>query len=142
MKNVIYLIILFFLSCDSFDRKLKVENTTDKTLISVVSQDSAFHSPIDEYQLGVNFQNSGFDNEHLYKIPPDAVIAQYGAFNTTWDYIIDNSFNKKLNLYVFEWDSLVKYKSINALYKNNGSFKIITKTKMELENSDWTVKIK
>lgn len=143
MVKLYYICVCLWLfsSCDGYDTKLIVLNKTDKTLVMDITEDSIYslESSMNRYNLDLDDCTAFRKRVQIY---PEQYSKQYGAFNTTWEWVIDRSYNKKLNLYVFEWDSLVKYRSLDSLYKVRGCYKKMTVSKAALEHNDWTVEIK
>lgn len=142
MKRVVWLMFIIASGCDRSDRKLIIENKSSEAVIAEYSFDRTFDSSINEYVVDLGPSRHGRGNNHLFKIEPNTSLPLYGAFNTTWEDIIERSYSKKLNLFVFQWDSLVKYRDLHRLYKARGCYKKFEFTKEQLEGMGWKVTIR
>jgi hypothetical protein len=133
-KNVCYTMVgaLFLLSqsCDYYDARLMIHNDTKRTLAIQVYEDTVPDFPsmnMTEFYLNHTVVSGATYNNVL----PE---------KSGWEKIIYRSKNKKLNLFIYEVDSLHKYKSIDTLIKYR-IYKYYTYSKEELIKDNWAVKI-
>jgi len=137
MKKISVLIlsnVFFLLSCEFLDKKLKIVNKTSKNIIAETSQHQIFYT-----ENLLEFYVRGFDRDHIIGYNE---IDTLSTFNRYWEDEIALSYNKKLNLYVFELDSALKYKGLNEAYQHGAYLKKMELSKEELEARDWVVEIK
>jgi hypothetical protein len=121
-----FFVVLFLTSCDRFDARLKIHNKSGKTIFVITSETE---NPS---------KYNGVEYYKLRNIPPDSSDTKL-LINITWNDYIKHSFNKKLNLYVFDLDTLLKYKNIDSTLKHPiYKFEIPLK---ELEEKDWNITI-
>jgi hypothetical protein len=121
-----FLVILILTSCDRFDARLKIHNKSGKTIFVITSETK-----------NLSIYN-GVEYYKLRNIPPDSSDTKL-LMNITWNDYINHSFNKKLNLYVFDLDTLLKYENIDSTLKHPiYKYEIPLK---ELEKKDWNITI-
>ena len=121
--NLLLVSILFSCVVDKFDARLKIVNKTGKVIFAITSQKMEFStSESIEYFKSVNIKPDTSDN---ILIP------------WNWEEYIKTSFNKKLNLCIFELDTLLKYENIDSTLKHP-----ILKYEIplnELKTNNWVV---
>jgi hypothetical protein len=121
-----FFVVLILTSCDRFDARLKIHNKSGKTIFVITSETE---NPS---------RYNGVEYYKLRNIPPDSSDTKL-LINITWEDYINNSFNKKLNLYVFDLDTLLKYENIDSTLKHPiYKFEIPLK---ELEEKDWNITV-
>jgi hypothetical protein len=115
--------LLFSCVYDKFDARLKIVNKTGKVIFAITSQKIEFStSESIEYFKSVNIKPDTSDN---ILIP------------WNWEEYIKTSFNKKLNLCIFELDTLLKYENIDSTLRHP-----ILKYEIslsELKSNNWVV---
>lgn len=133
MKPIpILLFIIVVTSCDVHDDRLKVLNLSDVNISLSTEKDTIPEYPsVDktEYHL----------RSALY--PEEEKKLLYEGQRKGWSFFIADSKNEKLNLFVYNIDSMGKYKSIDTLIRKQ----IYTRysfTEQELDEMDWQVIIK
>jgi hypothetical protein len=138
MKKFLVVVTIIIVGCDRYDTSLTITNRTKSAIIVEMCEDSIYKSDLNDNRLDLDNTNGfGYKN---YKINPNCHLEQLGVFNTTWKSIIDRSYNKKLNLYIFKWDSLIKYRSMDSLYfKKN--YKKLEITRDLLDSLHWIVEV-
>lgn len=116
--------------CDYYDGRLEVQNNTSHVIAVETFLDSIPTLPVlnkTEYYLQ-NYINPG-ETESLSK--PGSTRA--------WSFLIENSSNKRLNLFVFQMDSLKVY-GIDSLI-TLGIYDRYMFSKKELDKKNWKVVI-
>ncbi len=116
-------------SCDVHDERLKVVNllTAEITLspqLDTVPQFPSINKT--EYYL----------SDTLY--PEDTARLIQEGMEDAWPFFISESVNDKLNLFVYNVDTLKKYQSIDTLIRRK-LYTRYSRSKNELEKSDWIV---
>lgn len=138
MKKTSILILLsnvfFLLSCEFLDKKLKIFNKINKNIIVETSQHRFFYT-----ENLLEFYVRGFDRDHIIGYNEMDTLSTFSRY---WEDEIALSYNKKLNLYVFELDSALKYKGLNEAYQHGAYLKKIELTLKELEARNWVVEVK
>lgn len=126
------LIYMTFMSCMMFDSRLEVHNMTSNSIVvegfedTIPDLNKTFFT---RYYL-LNIINKG---ERLNVSREEGV--------NSWPRLIKRSKNNKLNLFIFQVDSIKKYHEIDSLILK----KIYTRyefTNEELEKNGWKVEIK
>ncbi|MCX6304073.1 MAG: hypothetical protein NT040_03805 [Bacteroidetes bacterium] len=132
MKRQSLLVVMVFIafSCttDSWDSSLQIRNRSKRTIIYVTTTDTAitrFNTA--EYYLGK-------------PIPADSV-KRATLFNNDWNHYIDVSYNKKLNIYFFDADTIKKYMNMDYIVGNNLFIKKMEITKTELEKRKFIINV-
>lgn len=130
--NSIYVLILLMLTttaCDRIDNRLKIKNESLKTIVMVPSLDSIIKS------------YSHVDYYYLHQVKPQ-MTESHDCGLDKWDFYILRSYNKKLNLYFFDVDTLKKYSDMDKIVKNKLWIRQMSISKEELEKNNWVVVFK
>jgi len=129
MKNIIALLLLLS-ACDYYDHRLEIVNQT-KGEITV----ETYSDTIPEFP-GINKTKFYLDET---VIPNDTLkLTEIGK--NGWPFAISRSRNKKLNLVVYNIDSLRKYESIDTLIRKR-IYKRYEFSEKELQEKNWKVVI-
>lgn len=142
MKPFIYIIVfmtLLFSSCDPTDNRFTIVNETERPLFYTTS-------PFDTIEGKSPFQ--GFlkiSNNDTVWIDSDYFIKPKGEKKkmvmSDWEEMIENNFNGKIYVFIFDADTLQKY-TWDDIKRNN---KFVHKYKFgveELKKVDWKVRVK
>jgi hypothetical protein len=132
MKNLyllkISIIIMLIIACDYTDNKLKVKNNSSETICFVHDMDTI----LDNQESDIYYFNRNC-------IVPGEISSQV-AFGRPyeWSDEINRSKNKKLNVFIINHDTLLKYNdwqyiSINKLFKR------YEYTEEELNKNNWII---
>lgn len=119
------------MSCDVHDDRLKVMNHSIEEITLSTGLDTVPGYPSvnkSEYYLRTSL--SPLDSRRLLK----------EGRSKAWSFFISESKNDKLNLFVYNIDTLRKYQSIDTLIKNR-LYRRYSFTEKELEKSDWEIVI-
>jgi len=134
MKNIVLVSIilsLLLMSCDYSDSKLMIKNHSKKTI--------AIQSNID------TILNSAYLGKVPYyetiKITPNDSAYQFLPGKDAWKWEARNSKNKKLNIFIFDLDTLRKYNDMEFI-RINKKYKRYEFTEEELNKCNWTIKIR
>ena len=125
-------IILIVLSCDPMDYKLKIINNTGSKICYEITDDSIL--------IENKIYNRDTWEGYRSILNNDSTILEYPV-SDSWDYIKSESKNGKLNIFIFRYDSLVKY-DWKSIVKTKNYIKYISLTKNELDSLDWRIIIK
>jgi len=130
-SSLFFLLLLFLNACDYYDYRLVIVNETNGMIVAETDTDTLPKLPRinkTEFYLdrGINPQ----EQSRLMK----------GGKNG-WPFAIKRSKNNKLNLFVYNIDSLKKYKSIDSLVAKK-KYSRYEFSEDELEANDWKVVIK
>ena len=117
-------------SCDFVDSRLSVEN---RTAYSICVQDVA-----DTHLLSSDFNASAYYLER--QIKPGDCQSLITVGRDGWIQTIENSLNHKLNLVIFNSDTVKKYNSIDELIARD-LYVIMSFSKEKLEEAKWNVVI-
>ena len=130
------LLLMFFLcvflnSCDYNDHRLWIEKDTNQSISFSTDQDTIPQlSNVNPTEY--HFTNAVSPGESENFVKPGSTKG--------WSYFIANSKNERLNLFVYDIDSLKKYQSIDTLIRRQ----IYTRhsfTEQELDKMDWKIVI-
>jgi hypothetical protein len=104
--GLFFIQLIILAGCDvTWDSSIKIQNKSKRNIIYETSQDSVLKA-INKVEFYLE-----------RSIKPDS-IERAVVFNWTWDEYIDSSFNKKLNIYFFDVDTLKKYMDMNYIITN------------------------
>jgi hypothetical protein len=127
-KSLLIVLVLIGFSCtmDSWDSSLQIRNKSKKAIVFVTSTDMVINR---------------FNNVEYYLIEPirPDSIKRATLFNNDWNHYIDNSYNKKLNIFFFDIDTLKKYMNMDYIVRNNLYNKKMEITKAELEKRKFII---
>jgi hypothetical protein len=119
-KLLLMLLIPVIFSCgDSWDSSLQILNRSKRTINYQTSDDSVIAS----------FNHPDFYIER--SIPPDS-IKRATKFYVTWNLYIDSSYNRKLNIWFFDTDTIKKYMDMDYIMKKKLFIKKMEISKAEL----------
>ena len=102
---LIFFHCVFLASCDYYDHRLWLENGTDKSISFSTDQDTIPQLP-NVNPTEYHFTNAVSPGESENLVKPGSTEG--------WSYFIANSKNERLNLFVYDIDSLRKYQSIET----------------------------
>ena len=131
-KTHLYLLtmfIVFIISCEYFDSRLRIINMTKNPIVVETFSDS------------INMKVNNHTEYYLSNI-----IVEGGIINLTesgingWPFFVRRSKNKRLNICIFNADTLKKYQSINLLI-NSKMYKKYSFTEEELLKMGWVVTV-
>jgi hypothetical protein len=128
---IIYLIgsIFCFASCDPVSNKIKVQNESASSIYTTYSADtlcpSLSENPVGYYK----------DNQILPKSMGSLTIL---GGDKDWEYFIDKCLNKKINVFVFSIDTIMKYGYTRAS-KERKYIKRYSYSKMGLDSIQWII---
>jgi hypothetical protein len=133
MRNLLLVILLsvLLISCDYYDHRLWVKNSTDGAICLSTHLDTV-PSLSSVNPTGYYLNNAVMPGESENLVKPGSTKG--------WSFFISESANDKLNLFVYNIDSLKKYQSIDTLIKNR-LYTRYSFTEKELEKTDWKVVI-
>ena len=135
MISKLYFLVIFvniFISCDYTDNRLKIKNASKKRIVVETYMDSV-----------PNFSetnNTEYYLRNIINVGQEVNLIRFGSKNG-WPLKIMRSKNAKLNLIVYQVDSLMKYKEIDSLIIK----KIYSRyeyTSVELEKVAWKVEVR
>jgi hypothetical protein len=127
-KSLLIVLVFIVFSCtmDRWDSSLQIRNKSNRTIVFVTSMDTVIYR---------------FNNVEWYlvePIRPDS-LKHATLFNNDWNHYIDNSYNKKLNIYFFDTDTLRKYMNMDTIVRKNIFIKKMEITKAELEKRKFII---
>lgn len=131
MRRTLAIVIVFFSSCDVHDDRLQVVNMSGQEIALQTEKDTIPKYP------NVN-KSAYYLGERL--LPGESVKLKYEGMRNGWSFFIKESVNKRLNLFVYDIDSLKKYRSIDTLTKRH-LYTRYSFSEGELENKNWRVLI-
>jgi len=131
-----YSILVFFLLCGCSmelegDDRLNVVNRTDYRLVCEYNIDSIPKSP--------SVINTDGFYDHPVNIDDSIKLVEYSL--KPWPRFFERSKNKKLNLFIYNIDSLRAYKDIDTLIKRK-IYKRLEYSEQDLNRLNWTVDVK
>jgi len=130
MKKIIILLVFFLNGCDYYDHRLEIINKSENEIVVENYLDTVPNFP----SLG----KTEFYLDHRIIQGDSAKLTAIGKKG--WPFNIIKSKNKKLNLVVYNIDSLRKYQSIDTLIRRQ----IYTRYEFsedEMKDKDWKVVI-
>jgi hypothetical protein len=120
-----------FISCDVHDDRLNVINLSAEKIALSTELDT-----IPEYP-------SVDKTEYYFRTtlrPQDSTKLLFEGRRMGWSFFISESVNNKLNLFVYNIDSLKKYQSIDTLIKNR-LYTRYSFAEKDLDRSNWEIVI-
>jgi hypothetical protein len=128
---IIYLIgaIFCFASCDPASNKLKVHNESDFSIYSTYNTDTLCPS-LSENPVGYYKDNQIF--------PKSTASLNILGGDKDWEYFIDKCLNKKINVFVFSMDTIVKY-GYSQASKEQKYIKRYSYSKTGLDSIQWII---
>lgn len=115
-----------FKGCEpQIDDKLKIKNESDKIIVVVTSTDSMAKT---QNMVEYYFENQIESNS-------EKSILRRGS----WDVEILRSYNNKLNVYLYDVDTLKKYQDMKIITKNDLHIKRYSLSKEDLEQTNWRI---
>jgi hypothetical protein len=122
--------LLILTGCDYSDSKLMIKNHSKKTIAIQPFEDTIINSSI---------LNKVPYYETIRIYPKDSTY-QFLPGKDAWKWETRNSKNKKLNIFVFDLDTLRKYNDMEFI-RLNKMYKRYEFTEKELNNSNWIIDI-
>lgn len=117
--------------CEFYDLRLRVKNDFDKPVcVEIVSNDLSYIKQVNDAQYYINA-----------KIDPQEIRSFSKSGKEGWEYFIEKTNDKKLNILVFDLDTLVKYENMFLLLEMK-KYKVFSYRKDELEKMNWEIGIK
>ncbi len=120
-------------SCDYVDNRLTIINNSNKKICFDFDKDTILTIPAlgkKEFYMSSYMINPNESNQ----------VSMPGS-TKYWDYYINSSKNKKLNLFIFDYDSVVNC-NWDSLRKNKRFIKRLEITKAQLDSNNWIVNYK
>ncbi len=115
-----------FKGCEpQIDDKLKIKNESDKIIVVVTSTDSMAKT---QNMVEYYFENQIESNS-------EKSILRRGS----WDVEILRSYNNKLNVYLYDVDTLKKYQDMKIITKNDLHIKRYSLSKEDLVQTNWRI---
>jgi hypothetical protein len=132
MKIHQYLILIICVSligaCDYNDNRLKIKNNGNHAVAFEYSLDTI----LDKETNNISFYIRD-------KILPGAIVSKSKPGSTQgWTFVIQNSNNKKLNIFIINIDTLLKYNDWEYI-RNHKLYKRYSLTEEELKKLDWII---
>ena len=137
------LVILFGLitsvACDPTDDRLTIINETNRPLFYTTSRFDTIEGgcPYERFIEISNNDTIWIDSDDFLKPKSQ----KKHMILSNWEQVIPNNFNGELKLYVFDADTLIKY-NWDEIKRKNKYFSKYKLTIKELEETDWTIRIK
>jgi hypothetical protein len=132
MTRILFAVIFIALfSCDFYDGRLSVTNNTAKIICIETISDT---------EPNLNEFNS---TEYYLNAPilPGSSKKLIKTGRNIWEKEIQKSFNGKLNIIVFDIDSMLKYKSLEYLLDNK-KYETVSYSLSEIRKRDWKIPVK
>jgi hypothetical protein len=128
LKSYLIAMVLIVFSCtmDRWDSSLQIRNKSKRTIVYLTTPDTVINR---------------FNNVEFYLVEPILAdsIKRATLFNNDWHHYIDNSYNKKLNIYFFDIDTLIKYMNMDYIVRHNLFIKKMEYSKAELEKRKFNI---
>ena len=118
-------------SCEYFDFRLTITNKTRRKIATEVYNDTVPDYP--------SVNHSEFYLRQAFAPDSSVEMMQWGK--TGWPDYLKTSKNGKLNLVIFDFEDLVKSKSIDSIIAHK-KYRMITVSRSELFINNWHVVIK
>jgi hypothetical protein len=132
MKNLcLVFTLLACTSCDYYDGRLQIHNTTAH---SIVVWTSLIEKP--EYP-SVNHTAYYLSSE----VKPGSYYRLVRPGKNSWDYDFSKSYNHKINIIIYDYDTLKKVDNIDLLIEKN-LYRTLAISKPGLDSVKWEVAIK
>ena len=127
MKYAAY-ILLLLCACDHYDRRLEIINNSNSEVAVEIYSDTLPDFPsVTKTEFYLSHGVLPEDTSKLTKMGKNG-----------WPFAIARSSNKKLNLVIYNIDSLRKYRSIDTLIRRN-IYKRHEFSEHELEKDGWRI---
>lgn len=121
--------IISLISCDYNDNRLNIKNNSNETIIFNYSSDTIFETANPEI----------INNLKKDPIFPDELVEKdMRGSKIGWSKVIYNSKNKKLNVFIINYDTLDKYNDLDYI-KNNKLFERYEYTEEYLNKNNWII---
>jgi hypothetical protein len=127
--GLFFLIIIAFTSCDYYDDRLQIKNNSSKVICFDTQNDTFLSYP-------------SINDKEFYlseKILPGKTkaVALNGATDA-WEQFIAHSHNRTMSLFIFDFDTVVKY-NWDSIRKYGKYIKRYDLKVRDLKLNDWTV---
>lgn len=122
-------LLISLYSCDYTETRLKVKNNTNETIIFDYSSDTILRTD-DTNRINTLKWDKIFPGELCVK-------KKFGDL-TAWSGVIYKSKNKKLNVFIINYDTLLKYNDLDYI-KNNKLFMRYEYSEEYLNNNNWII---
>jgi hypothetical protein len=133
MKNFCSAITLFLVAlsgCDYYDSRLEIENKTGSAIAVEIYEDTV-----------ANVEESNRADFYLQnQIAPNGAKRLTKNGKNGWPFVIVRSKNKRLNVGVYNVDSLKKYRDMEHLI-NNKMYKWYEFTEAQLQAQNWKISV-
>ena len=140
IKVITLFVLLLFCGCDPSDSKFTIINETNRPLF----WDSSSSGSIEGHRSMYEPFREITSNSDTAWIESSYFIKPWGTkrkgVHSTWESVIENSFNGQMYVFIFEADTLEKY-DWEDVKKNNRYFKKYRFTVEDLQKLDWKVKV-
>ncbi|MBK7854927.1 MAG: hypothetical protein IPJ79_08515 [Bacteroidetes bacterium] len=124
-------LFLFCTSCDYYDNRLSIINNSNA--------DIAVETYLDSIPTIEESNSSAYYLREIVKKQGTSSLTMPGS-TQAWIFFIERSKNKKLNICVFNKDTIIKYGEIDSLINKNLYKKYII-SKSYLDSTQWIVQI-
>ncbi len=122
------ILMLLLGACNKVDVKLKVKNNSKHAIAFDCSLDTVLDA--ESYDINIFIRD---------KIDPGVISTQIKPGDTKgWQSLIESSKNKKLNAFIIEIDTLLKYNDWEYIRKNK-LYKRYELTEEELNKKNWII---
>jgi hypothetical protein len=131
-------ILLFIISCDPADNRLRIENTQSYSVYYTYSSKERLEE--DVIRIGVNFAS----NDSLSRLPEDFYlispksIANAALTSSKWEAIASESKNGKIYFFFLSKETLINY-SWREIVRGNKYLGKASYTIKDLKNLDWKI---
>jgi hypothetical protein len=131
MRLIFILLSLLWSSCDYYDNRLRIKNNSNA--------DIAVETYLDSIPTIEESNSSAYYLREIVKKQGTSSLTMPGS-TQAWIFFIERSKNKKLNICVFNKDTIIKYGVIDSLINKNLYKKYII-SKSYLDSTQWVVQI-
>lgn len=126
--SLIVVLTIVVNACDYSDNRLCIRNASNHPIAFDYSLDTTLAESANDIQLLIRD-----------KILPGKTVRQDKPGSTqAWIFLIQNSNNKKLNVFIFDVDTVLKYNNLEYV-RTHRLYKRYEFTEQELERMNWTV---
>ena len=125
----IFIGLIIITSCDPYDNRLEIVNRMEEAI--------AVHTYSDTIPTAAETNGTGYYLDNVIVPGETRNLIQIGSRNG-WPFAIARSKNKKLNLVVFNIDSLRQHQNIDSLI-SKGIYRSYQFTEADLNNVNWKV---
>jgi len=131
MKNVsLFFLLLACTSCDYYDDRLQIHNTTAHSIVVWTSLAATPEYP--------SVNHTAFYLSH--EIKPGAYARQIRPGRNAWNYDFAHSYNHKLNVIIYDYATLKKLDNIDLLIERN-LYRMLALSQAGLDSVKWEVAI-